>query len=83
MISIEIKSKIISQATHIYSDEENLKDFFHLNDIGVPLAQSVEYNLCELTEEGEEVIEETWQHLCLVFNKDPNGDYNQIDDLNE
>jgi hypothetical protein len=34
-----------------------------------------------LTNEGEQLLEETWIELCLLFKADPNLEYETIDDL--
>ena len=34
-----------------------------------------------LTDAGEQLLEETWTELCLLFEADPNGEYESIDDL--
>lgn len=82
MLSIEDKARIISQMVHAYSDQEELEEFFRFNDVGIPLAQSVNYGLCTLLEEGVEAVEETWVYLCTMSGKDPYSDeYENIDDV--
>jgi hypothetical protein len=34
-----------------------------------------------LTDSGEQLLEETWKELCLLFEADPNSEYETIDDL--
>jgi hypothetical protein len=34
-----------------------------------------------LTNEGEQLLEETWKELCLLFNANPDDEYESIDDL--
>ena len=65
-----------------YSGEsEDYINFLSYNDLGVPLAQAFTYNLVELTEEGEGLIEETWLNLCDMVNTDPDGEYESIYDM--
>lgn len=81
-ISYDNKCRIISQAAHILKDYPLLEDFFNYNDVGIPLAQALNYGLCVLTEEGEEAIQETWEFLCVLGQKDPNANnYESIDDI--
>jgi hypothetical protein len=81
MLTIDQKAKIISQVAHLYREETVFKDFFYFNDVGVPLSQCYVYGLCEITEEGENRIEETWTHLCIACNQDPNKYFENIDEL--
>jgi hypothetical protein len=81
MLSIEEKSRLISQVSHIFGDMPLLSEFFAYNDVGVPLAQCVNYGLCELTQDGEEAINETWDFLCNVSNADKNKDYENADEI--
>jgi len=81
MLDIDAKAKIISQTIHTYRDLDILDKFFTYNDVGVPLSQAYVYDLCDLTEEGEEAIDETWLYLCEVFGKDPNQNYESIDEI--
>ena len=82
MLTIEEKARIISQAPQAFLDLPILEDFFKYNDVGIPLSQALNYGLCTLLEEGEEAIEETWEYLCVLGNKDPNLDtYENIDDI--
>lgn len=81
MLSVDQKARIISQSSHSYQNLDILSAFFKYNDVGVPLSQCYVYDLCELTEEGEEAIDETWLYLCEVFGKDPNENYENIDEI--
>ena len=62
-------------------DREFFKDFVIYNDLGIPLAQAVTYELAEPTEAGEEVIVETWNNFCNMLDVDPDGEYEDLDDL--
>lgn len=81
MLTIDQKAKIISQVAHSYRKEPVFEEFFYFNDIGVPLSQCYVYGLCEVTEEGEDKIEETWVYLCLACDEDPNDYFESVDDL--
>jgi hypothetical protein len=83
VLSIEDKAKIITQAAHSLKTEDSFKEFFYENDVGVPLSQCLEYGLCELTQDGEDAINETWTYLCILCKESPNGYFENIDDLTE
>jgi hypothetical protein len=34
-----------------------------------------------LTDSGEKLLEETWKELCLLFDANPDDEYESIDDL--
>jgi hypothetical protein len=87
-MELEDKAKIIEEFVRDFvSDELDYEDidfvgFFSYNDLGVPLAQAVTYDLiAQLTPEGEKVLEETWFNLCELFGSDPEEDYIDLDDV--
>ena len=56
-------------------------DFFSYNDLGIPLAIAVNAKLCELNDEGIEIINETFIELCKTMNIDPTKEYNDYDEM--
>lgn len=85
-MDIESKCDIIEEfmREHILNDkfkDEDVDEFLEYNDLGIPLAQGVAYDLAELTDEGETLVEETWNGLCKLFSADPYGEYDGLDDL--
>jgi hypothetical protein len=56
-------------------------DFFSYNDLGIPLAISVNAGLCNLTDEGIKTIEETFVELCKEMEIDPTKEYNDYDEM--
>jgi hypothetical protein len=63
-----------------YEDVDYLK-FKMYNDIGIPLAQSIVYGLALPTTDGEQIVIETWNNLCELLKADPNGEYDNINDM--
>jgi hypothetical protein len=81
-MDIEKKSSLITEFVLESSKNKDYKDFFKLNDIGIPLAVSISNKLIEkLTLEGSTLIEETWICLCVLLDKDPNEEYNGIEEM--
>jgi len=82
------KSKIIEEFTRdllvnpeMY-DPEDIEMFLEYNDLGIPLAQAHAYDLISgLTEEGSNVIEETWFYFCNMIDVDPDGEYDDLDEV--
>lgn len=60
--------------------EDDINAFFSYNDLGIPIAQGLTYNLVLLTEEGTRVVDETWFNFCMLLEIDPNNDYETLED---
>ena len=87
-MDIKTKCDIIEEfmrdyTLHDESDEGYVDEFIQFNDLGIPLAQSVSYDLATLTSNGEFLVNETWLAFCLLFNVDPEGDYQNLDEFFE
>lgn len=84
----ELKAKIIEELVRdFFADpdmyvEEDVAEFLMYNDLGIPLAQGIIYELIDtLTPQGLATIEETWKNMCLMLDADPDGDYESLDDV--
>jgi hypothetical protein len=75
------KAQILIQFTQDSFNDEVFEDFFDYNDLGIPMAIAIDQEMVILTDKGEELINETWNELCELFNVDPEGEYESIDDL--
>jgi hypothetical protein len=80
-MEIKDKAEIIIQFTQDNFDDEQYDEFFDYNDLGVPLAVAIHNGLVILTSQGIELFNETWEDLCKLFNKDPQENYESIDDI--
>jgi hypothetical protein len=58
-------------------------DFFHYNDVALPLAYMISEDLAFINtdSDAEELIEETWKMFCNYINVDPDGEYAGIADM--
>jgi hypothetical protein len=58
-------------------------DYIARNDIGLPLAYITSQNFATLTDEGMEIITETWEDLCnmLYIEPYPPVMYNSLEDM--
>ena len=61
--------------------DETYLNFLLYNDLGIPLSQAVVYNLAHLTEEGEAIVNDTWENFCSIVEIDPEKDYESIDEM--
>jgi hypothetical protein len=75
------KAEILVQFTQDYFNSGEYEEFFDYNDLGIPLSIAITQDMVILTNEGEQLLEETWKELCLLFEADPNSEYETIDDL--
>ena len=75
------KAEILVQFTQDEFNSGDYEEFFDYNDLGIPLSIAITQDMVILTDAGEQLLEETWIELCLLFEADPNGEYESIDDL--
>lgn len=84
-MDIENIAKILEEFSRDFTigdiDREYFSDFVIYNDVGLPLAQSVVYDLATPTEEGRSLIIETWNNLCEILGADPEEEYSDLDDV--
>ncbi len=82
---MDIESKIqaiVEFSTSTITLESGLHDdFFTYNDLGIPLAISVNANLCTLNDAGIKIIDDTFIELCKEMEIDPNKDYKDYDEM--
>ena len=75
------KAEILVQFTQDEFNSGEYEEFFDYNDLGVPLAIAINNDLVILTDAGEQLLDETWKELCLLFEANPDDEYETIDDL--
>lgn len=75
------KAEILVQFTQDEFNLGNYDEFFDYNDLGIPMAIAITQDMVILTDAGEQLLEETWKDLCLLFNANPDSEYESIDDL--
>ena len=75
------KAEILVQFTQDYFNSGEYDEFFDYNDLGIPMSIALDQEMIILTDKGEQLLEETWKELCLLFEADPDNEYESIDDL--
>jgi len=75
------KAEILVQFTQDEFNSGEYDEFFDYNDLGIPMSIALTQDMIILTNEGEQLLEETWKELCLLFKVDPDLEYETIDDL--
>jgi hypothetical protein len=75
------KAEILVQFTQDEFNSGEYDEFFDYNDLGIPLSIAITQDMVILTDSGEQLLNETWNELCLLFDANPDDDYESIDDL--
>jgi hypothetical protein len=75
------KAEILVQFTQDEFNSGEYDEFFDYNDLGIPMSIAITQDMVILTDAGEQLLEETWKELCLLFNANPDDEYESIDDL--
>ena len=75
------KAEILVQFTQDYFNSGEYDEFFDYNDLGIPMSIAITQDMVILTDAGEQLLDETWNELCLLFNANPDDEYESIDDL--
>lgn len=78
--TFENKTKILAELWMNYRDDENFEDFISYNDLGLPLAYALAYNLISARDAGKVFIEETFK-LLLVSLEVEDNDFTTLDDI--
>lgn len=77
----KIKAEIITDFVVRNSEEDIYSDFFAYNDLGIPLAVAYNAGLCTLNDEGNKMLDETYELLCAELEADPDEDFDDLDEL--
>lgn len=80
MTDFSNKVQILASFYMNYRDEKNVADFIEFNDLGLPLAFLAAEGLAEITEQGIQYIEETWNLLMDMFEIEDTG-FESLDQL--
>jgi hypothetical protein len=75
------KAEILVQFTQDEFNSGEYDEFFDYNDLGIPMAIAITQDMVILTDAGEQLLDETWNELCLLFEANPDDEYESIDDL--
>ena len=81
--SFEKKCEILADLSRYHLDDENFKDFFEYNDVGVPMAYGVAAKLIEkLTPDGVRYIEDSFRLLLEGLSVEDTG-FDSLEDILE
>ena len=57
----------------IHRDGNFLREFIDFHDLGLPLAYLANEGLCEITDDGERYINETWELFLVALKIEDEG----------
>ena len=74
----------ISILAEVYTESlwnSELEDFKKINDIALPLCYLAEMKLVDVLPTATTYVSETWEMLCKLLEVDPEGDYEDSDEM--
>ena len=80
MTDFSDKVDILGELYANYSSDESFKDFIEFNDLGLPLAYLSREGLCEVSDDGERYISETWDLFIKSLGLEDTG-FNDLDEV--
>jgi len=75
------KAEILSDLWLNYRNDESLDDFIQYNDLGLPLAYALTFDIIKLQDIGKAMIEETFDLLLAALEIEADEGYSNIDEL--
>ena len=76
-----IKCEILAEVHQEATWNIDLNEFREYNDLGLPLAYSLDKDLIELKEGAEFYIEDTWNNLCEMLGVDNEEEFIDSEDM--
>lgn len=77
----ETQCEILSDLWLNYREDEQLVEFVRYNDLGLPLAYSINAGLVEVTDDGVPYVEETFSQLCETLNLDADQEHSSLNQM--
>lgn len=77
------KANIIVEAHQRYRGENDWKEFFEINDLGLALAYTAHFRLGEINDQGRYWLDKTWVDLCRMVMVDSDEEYDFLEDMLE
>jgi hypothetical protein len=77
------KARFIEDFVGDYGKDEQYRDFFIYNDLGVPLALMINGKMVTPLVEGIDIINETYIMLCDILEVDKDKEYTEYSDFIE
>jgi hypothetical protein len=78
--SFSKRCEILADLWLNYKNDEQFQDFIEYNDLGLPLAYSIDNNIIEASPRAEEFIDEAFMILLAGLDAEDTG-FESLDDL--
>jgi len=82
-MKIKEKATILVEFIQANFSEPKFEEFFDYNDLGLPLAVSIENDLCVLNDKGTEVLNETYRLMLEEYGASHEKYYKSLDEIVE
>ncbi len=63
-----------------FRDTDDLSQFFEFNDVGLPLSYLASEGLCEISEDGQKYVAETWKVFLVSLGIEDTG-YTELQEV--
>ena len=75
------RCEILSKLWQDFRNEEEFEDFIQYNDLGLPLAYSIDQSIVKSSPQAEIFINETYDLFLAALEADPDAEYDSLEDL--
>jgi hypothetical protein len=75
------KVSILSNLWIEYRSDEEFEDFIDYNDIALPLAYAIQYDIVTITPKAQMFIEETWELLLGALDIGEDTGFDSLEDM--
>ncbi len=80
MTGFKNRCDILGSFWDTYKDEVDWEDFIEFNDLGLPLAYFVSQALCDVSDDGVKLINNTWESLMDTLELEDTG-FSNLNDV--
>lgn len=79
--NLDTRAEILAELWMNYRDDSQFEDFIDYNDLGLPLAYASANKIVKLTNQGESLLNETFELLLSALDIPEDEGYESLEDL--
>lgn len=79
--NLDTRAEILAELWMNYRDDSQFEDFIDYNDLGLPLAYASANKIVKLTNQGESLLNETFDLLLSALDIPEDEGYESLEDL--
>ena len=79
--NLDTRAEILAELWMNYRDDSQFADFIDYNDLGLPLAYASANKIVKLTNQGESLLNETFDLLLSALDIPEDEGYESLEDL--